>query len=98
MIVRLVTMTFEESQIETFLQLFETYKEQIRNQKGCSRLELIQDKETPSKISTLSKWNSVSDLNKYRKSELFGIVWPETKKLFAGKPVAQSFEVLTALD
>ena len=90
-------MTFKESQIETFLKLFKQYKDQIRNQPGCKRLELIQNPIIPAQISTLSKWETESDLNNYRESKLFGIVWPETKKLFAKKPEAQSFEILTSV-
>ena len=91
-------MTFEERHIKTFLQLFNQYKNQIRTQPGCIRLELVQDRDNSNVISTLSKWNTEKDLNHYRKSELFGVVWPETKKLFAQKPKAQSFEILTTLD
>ena len=98
MIIRLVTMTFEESHISTFLTLFEKYNTQIRSQPGCQRLELIQDLQEPNKISTLSKWDSQSDLNNYRNSELFGQVWPETKKLFLSKPKAQSFDIITSIN
>jgi heme-degrading monooxygenase HmoA len=37
---------------------------------------------------TYSWWGSESDLNAYRKSLTFGVLWPKTKALFSGKPQA----------
>ena len=95
MIVRLVTMTFQEKHIPKFLEVFESFKPQIRNFNGCMDLKLIQNPENLLEISTLSQWQSIDHLNAYRKSELFGEVWPQTKKLFQDSPKAYSYSILS---
>lgn len=97
MIIRLVTMTFHPKNVPSFLILFEKNKEKIRAFDGCEELKLIQNKNNPQEISTLSHWTSVAKLNNYRKSSLFGEVWPETKKLFSSIPKATSFSILHEL-
>ncbi|MBK6263896.1 antibiotic biosynthesis monooxygenase [Marivirga sp. S37H4] len=92
MIIRLVRMTFKEDKIQDFLELFNEYKEAIRNQPGCTHLELLKDIHHPNSYSTYSHWQSEEELNNYRHSETFGKVWPATKALFSEKPVAHSFE------
>ncbi len=94
MIVRLVTMTFKEESTEAFLALFNVYKNQIRSSQGCTGLELIRNSKIRNQICTLSHWGNENFLNQYRDSELFGVVWPETKKLFLDKATAVSYEVL----
>jgi len=41
--------------------------------------------------ATVSRWDSEKSLNDYRMSELFGEVWPETKRLFAAAPEVVSY-------
>ena len=95
MIVRLVTMNFHPEKVNKFLTVFEEYNEQIKGANGCTRLQLIQDVNNPSQISTLSEWIDEESLNHYRKSEVFKTVWPLTKVLFKEKPKATSFRILT---
>lgn len=85
-------MTFQENKVNEFLALFDAYKEAIRNQPGCTHLELWQDLHQSNSYSTYSHWETEDDLNNYRTSETFGKVWPATKELFRDKPVAYSFE------
>jgi heme-degrading monooxygenase HmoA len=92
MIIRIVKMTFIESEILHFLDLFEQSKIQIRNMPGCSHLELLRDVNQPSVFFTYSIWNSENDLNNYRKSTLFNNVWAQTKIKFAQKPEAWSLQ------
>ena len=47
----------------------------------------------PCQRATLSFWNAQDDLDIYRKSALFGEVWPASKALFAAPPEAQSYEL-----
>lgn len=86
MIVRIVKMTFKENAINQFLAIITTANHKIRQSPGCIGLEVIQDINTPHVFFTYSKWESESDLNNYRQSELFKEVWPVTKSLFAAKP------------
>ena len=87
---RIVRMTFREDALPEFLALFHQSKNQIRNREGCLHLELWQDADAPHICTTFSIWQSQAHLNAYRKSELFGQVWPATKILFAAKPLAFS--------
>ncbi len=91
-------MTFREDKTEDFLQLFDQYKEAIRNQPGCTHLELLHDLQQTNSYSTYSHWESEQELNNYRHSDIFGKVWPATKALFSEKPIAHSFEQSIVLD
>ena len=92
MFVRIVKMSFEASNIETFLQNFNNNKEKIRNTKGCRLLELYRDKKEPTLFFTYSYWESEQDLENYRNSELFKTVWAKTKILFNKKSEAWSVD------
>jgi len=95
MLIRIVRMTFVPEQVPAFLALFQATKQQIRQQPGCRHLELWQDAETPNIYCTHSHWDDESSLNGYRKSALFGEVWPTTKKLFAAPPLAFSSHIVS---
>jgi quinol monooxygenase YgiN len=90
-------MTFREDAVDAFLENFETNKENIRNFRGCSHLELWQDENHKNIFMTYSHWESEEALNQYRDSELFKSVWSFTKKLFSGKPVAFSSKKIQEL-
>ena len=90
MIIRVVRMTFIPEQVAAFLTLFHESAPHIRQQPGCRYLELWQDAENPTVYCTYSHWDDVAALNAYRKSALFGEVWPATKRLFAAAPAAFS--------
>ncbi|MFY9309141.1 MAG: antibiotic biosynthesis monooxygenase family protein [Bacteroidia bacterium] len=90
MIVRVVKMTFKPEHVEEFLNVFHTYKQYIRKSEGCEKLELLNDIHSPTIFFTYSHWNSESDLNNYRDSELFSTVWGKTKMLFEAKAEAWS--------
>ncbi|HLG02627.1 MAG TPA: antibiotic biosynthesis monooxygenase family protein [Bacteroidia bacterium] len=88
MITRLVKMTFEPSRIDEFLKLFSENKESIAGFKGCQHLELLRDTIDQNVFFTISRWESIADLENYRKSELFNSVWTRTKELFYSKAEA----------
>jgi quinol monooxygenase YgiN len=92
MIVRIVCMSFDEAHIDTFLRLFDSYKEQIRSFDGCLHLELLQQESAPSVFFTYSHWRDEAALENYRQSELFLKVWGETKKYFNQQPQAWSLK------
>lgn len=97
MIKRIVKLTFKESEVETFLKIFENKKKRIRNFSGCLHLELWRDANQPNVFFTYSFWESEADLNKYRYSELFQETWKNTKVLFSGKPEAWSVEMIETI-
>lgn len=92
MLIRIVRMTFEESKVEDFLNLFNKSKHEIRRFKGCLHLELMQDYHQTNIFTTYSHWIDEHSLEVYRTSPLFKEVWEQTKKLFKEKPVAFSLK------
>ncbi len=92
MIIRVVKMTFQEKKVDTFLDLFEQTKDQIRGFPGCKHLELWQDTHDPRVFFTYSHWEKQQDLARYRESPLFRTTWQQTKILFEEKPQAWSLK------
>jgi len=97
MFVRIVKMSFNENDIEEFLENFNKKKEHIRNFEGCRFLELYRDKTDTNIFFTYSYWNSEADLENYRHSDLFKAVWSKTKPLFNDKPQAWSVDKVVSL-
>lgn len=91
-------MTFKESAVPAFLEIFESSKDLIRSYPGCMHLELLQDVKDKNVYSTYSWWGAQENLDDYRSSELFGKVWPKTKKLFSAPVQANSYEQKILLD
>jgi heme-degrading monooxygenase HmoA len=90
MIVRVVRMYFTEAGATEFLQIFNAHQQHIRNFPGCRHLELWQDADHPFCYLTYSHWQQATDLENYRKSELFEHVWGKVKPLFRERPQAFS--------
>lgn len=90
MITRIVKMQFKASEIDAFKQIFAQSKDKILATDGCEAVKLVQDNTNPCIMMTISKWRDEDALNAYRKSELFGSIWPKTKILFDAKPEAWS--------
>ena len=97
MFVRIVKMNFKESNIDLFLENFNMNKVKIRNTKGCNLLELYRDKNDSNTFFTYSYWESEADLEAYRNSELFKVVWGKAKALFNNKPEAWSVDKVESL-
>jgi len=90
MIKRIVKLTIKEEHISEFFKIFEDSKKKIAAQPGCHYVEMLQDENDPRLCFTYSMWDDQESLDAYRKSVLFGGVWPATKALFDGKPEAWS--------
>ncbi|MCI4669780.1 MAG: antibiotic biosynthesis monooxygenase [Bacteroidia bacterium] len=98
MIVRIVRMEFQTDKIDEFHLIFDKYKKKIRSTEGCLKLELHVDKNHPHVLYTYSHWTGQEELNSYRHSSTFKEVWPQTKALFGGKPLAYSLEKLEEIN
>jgi quinol monooxygenase YgiN len=92
---RIVKLHFKKEHIEDFKTLLQEFYESIRNQKGCKSLTILQDQNIPEIFFTYSVWEGNEYLEAYKKSELFGKVWPKTKQWFAHPPEAWSTNVLS---
>ena len=97
MFVRIVKLKFESKNISLFQKVFEESKKEIRSFKGCSHLELYQDKNDETIFFTYSYWNEEKDLDAYRNSDFFKSVWRKTKVLFADKPEVWSVNKVSSL-
>ena len=84
-------MTFTQVTLPQFEAIFNKHEKAIGGQSGCVQVELVKDSINPLVRATVSRWDSEESLNDYRKSELFGEVWPETKRLFAAAPEVVSY-------
>lgn len=90
MLVRIVKLTFKKENIASFETIFENNEHKIRQAEGCTFLELLQSREDSNIFFTYSHWNSETDLESYKNSELFKSVWQRTKLLFETKAEAWS--------
>ena len=62
MITRIVKMTFEPDSVPEFLAIFEASKHLIRNSKGCTQLDLLNDAADKTIFFTYSVWESEAHL------------------------------------
>ena len=92
MLVRIVKMEFQPDKVADFLPFFDTVKQDIASFEGCLGMKLMQDQANSSIIFTYSHWENQEALDNYRKSELFGSVWPMVKPWFHSKPEAWSLD------
>jgi quinol monooxygenase YgiN len=97
MLVRIVKLTLHKEKVSTFLENFESIKQDIRAFEGNLFLELYQDTKNQSVFFTYSYWKDESALENYRKSAFFNEVWTFTKTLFADKPEAWSVNKLVSI-
>jgi heme oxygenase (mycobilin-producing) len=92
MIIRIVRMHFTDAGVAEFLAIFDRSKTAIRNFPGCTHLELLKDQDDACCYTTLSYWETKSNLDAYRKSALFEEVWGQVKSLFSERSQAFSLE------
>lgn len=90
MLTRIVKLRFQEERITDFLTHFETIKWKVASFPGCKGMKLLQDINDPTIVMTYSQWESEEALENYRKSKLFGGLWPHIKPWFAAKAEAWS--------
>ena len=91
---RVVKLIFRKEEILNFQQIFDSKKDYIIKQDGCSHLQLLQDTKDERIHFTISHWDCEEDLNRYRNSDLFNETWKATKALFDEKPEAWSLNLL----
>jgi heme-degrading monooxygenase HmoA len=94
MITRIVKMTFHPEKADEFIGVFTLAKPLIESFIGCTKVELLRDKEQPNIFFTMSSWITSEALETYRESELFNSTWDKAKKLFSDRPEAWSIEKL----
>jgi len=90
--IRIVKLTFKTEHVQEFLTHFESVKNDINNFPGCKGMKLLREQGSSNVFFTYSEWNENKDLDKYRKSELFGEIWPKVKRWFDKKAEAWSVE------
>ncbi len=98
MFVRIVKLSIQVEKVDQFIAYFDQIKQVVRNQPGCSFLELYQDKKDPSIFFTYSYWQDEKALEDYRYSQTFKQVWPFVKQMFKEKAQAWSVDKKVTLD
>lgn len=86
MITRIVRLSFKKEYVVDFINAFNASKIQISSFPGCTKLKLFKDFSDETIFYTHSEWNSMEDLENYRKSELFIATWNVVKPLFYESP------------
>ena len=89
-------MHFRAEEVETFLKIFNENKTAIRNFPGCIYMDLKKDVNALNTFATISHWEKVEDLERYRKSVLFAGVWQRVRKLFSARAEAFTLDEFTA--
>ncbi|MEK6492682.1 antibiotic biosynthesis monooxygenase family protein [Myroides odoratimimus] len=97
MFIRIVKLTLLENKVNDFLEHFDTIKDKVRHYPGCQFLEVYRDRVHSNIFFTYSYWEDESDLESYKKSEIFGEIWPYTKTLFKDKAEAWSVDKVVTL-
>jgi len=92
MIIRIVKMTIQPEKIDQFNRIFNDSVKLIQEYDGCLGVQLMKDVNQENVYFTISKWQTESHLNIYRKSKFFGNTWSTVKVLFAGKAEAWSLD------
>jgi (4S)-4-hydroxy-5-phosphonooxypentane-2,3-dione isomerase len=90
MITRIVRLSFKKEYVVDFINAFNASKIQIASFPGCKKLKLFKDFSDDTIFYTHSEWNSMDDLENYRKSELFTSTWSVVKPLFKESPQVYS--------
>jgi len=94
MITRIVKLSFESEQIETFLDLFGQHALNLQEVPGCVSLQLLRDEVEPNIFFTISVWRDTYYLEQYRQSELFKTTWFKVKLLFRDRPKAWTTQMI----
>lgn len=95
MIHRIVRMVFKPEYSEEFNEYVKTIVEKIASSEGCSKVEILRDKDDSNVFFTCSFWRNENDLLNYKNSELFKNVWYKTKRMFAQRALAWSTELVS---
>jgi quinol monooxygenase YgiN len=77
-----VKLQFRETEIASFIRIFNENKLNVSNFNGCLGMRLLNDLQNPCIFYTYSQWESEDALNNYRKSTIFNTVWISIKPLF----------------
>jgi len=93
MIKRIVKIELLADKIEEMQAIFRETKHFILAQEGCLQVELLRCTAPDNIFFTFSIWESEEALDAYRRSALFGQVWPRTKALFAQPAEAWSTQL-----
>lgn len=83
-------MKFKSGNEKKFLEIFNERKKAIAGFEGCSYLELRRSKAHGNWFMTFSIWNDEKNLDQYRFSDLFKVVWASVKPLFEANAEALS--------
>lgn len=92
MITRIVKLHLHDDKVDAFITIYNESKAFIAQSKGNRSVKLVRDIHQANLVFTLSSWDSEADLNAYRQSDFFAVVWSKVKPLLQSKTDAWSLE------
>ncbi|MEP7195037.1 MAG: antibiotic biosynthesis monooxygenase family protein [Saprospiraceae bacterium] len=95
MITRIVKMEFKDEHLQEFVDIFNSTKERIISFEGCLSVRLAQEQKYMNLLFTISQWENLEALNKYRESEFFITTWSKVKTLFISRAEAWSLTTIS---
>lgn len=87
-ITRIVKLEIGNDHFDEFIHIFNSHAIRMKSVEGCIDLKLVRDTIHLNTFFTISQWQTVIDLETYRSSELFKMVWSKVKPLFCARPEA----------
>jgi quinol monooxygenase YgiN len=87
---RVVKLTLDPQNIESFKEVFVGHKMGIAQMAGCISLQAYQDHKEPHIFFTISQWENEHALDNYRYSDFFKALWATVKPMFTAKAMAHS--------
>jgi len=98
MIIRVVKLSFDKSNLPEAIQKLEAIAPVVRSMNGCRNLEIGFRLKDRGVVFTYSHWDSVDHLNDYRDSSTFRDFWDDIKSLFSNPAEAYSLEPIFSSD
>lgn len=96
MVVRFVSLRATPERQAELAEVVTTSAPVVRAVPGCRGLTILQDINDPLHYLTWSLWDSAADLEAYRRSAVYGQVWPRIRACLAERAHAHTFEVLAS--
>jgi quinol monooxygenase YgiN len=96
-ITRIVKLQISDDHSEEFMRIFDAHAIRMQSVEGCLDLKLLRDTLQRNTFFTISQWQTEFDLQTYRSSELFNMVWSKVKPLFCARPEAWTTQELKSV-
>jgi quinol monooxygenase YgiN len=93
MILRLVRLPLRPEAVSAFLELYGRIRPELERFPGCRSVTLLRDAADPCVLATLSYWDSLEELERYRRSALFARTCPQVRALLVERAQVWTYEL-----